>query len=94
MKKLLPLVILLSIGITQIYAQNCLQCTGTTASGNKATSIGYGTTASGLASFAGGISSNASGTYSFAFGDNAKAMGHYGIAFGNNAVVCHFVAVR
>ena len=71
------------MGITQIYAQSCLQCTGTTAA-NKATSIGNGTTASGLASFAGGNASDASGTSSFAFGNNANAIGAYSFAFGSN----------
>ncbi|MCL2435962.1 MAG: hypothetical protein FWD09_07495 [Lentimicrobiaceae bacterium] len=82
MKKLLPLVILLSIGITQIYAQNCFNCEPTT----KAFTIGNNTTASGLASFSGGNSSNALYDYSFAFGNNAKTMGQYSIAFGNNAI--------
>jgi len=53
MKKLLSLVILLSMGITPIYAQ-CYQCNNTTASGAQATSVGTGTTASGENSFAGG----------------------------------------
>jgi len=86
MKKIYTIVILLSMGITQIYAQSCFQCTGTTASGDKASSIGYGTTASGLASFAGGNTSEALGNYSFAFGNNAKAMNTSAIALGSNAV--------
>ena len=87
MKKIFTLVILLSMGITQIYAQACIECASTIASGNKASSIGYGTTASGLASFAGGISSVASGDYSFAFGNTAKALNDYGIALGSYAQV-------
>jgi len=86
MKKLLPLVILLSIGITQIYAQNCFNCDSTT----KAFTIGNATTASGLASFAGGNASNALGQFSFTFGNNAEVMGNNGIALGNNAKVNDF----
>ena len=87
MKKIYTLVILLSMGITQIYAQSCIECLGTHAPGDKATSIGYSTTASGLASFAGGNSSETSGTSSFAFGNYANATGTRGIALGNYANV-------
>ena len=82
MKKFYILVILLSMGITQIYAQ-CYQCTGTN---NTGFSIGTGV-ATGNNSFAGGSFSTASGINSFAFGDGSTVNALRGIALGNNANV-------
>ena len=79
MKKLLPLVIILSIGITQIYAQ-CYQCDSTT----KAFSIGA-SIATGTNSFAGGNESTTSAENSFVFGDNTQATVSGGIAIGDRA---------
>ena len=90
MKKIYTFLLLLSIGITQIYAQYCLQCDSTIASGNKATSIGTSTVAGGNNSFAGGYFSLAPAKNSFAFGSESKASGLNGIALGNNATVNNF----
>ena len=80
MKKIYLLVILLSTGITQIYAQTpCFQCDSTT----KAFTIGTNTIATGNNSFAGGFESVALGGNSFAFGVNAYANKLGSIAIGN-----------
>ena len=85
MKKIYTLIILLCMsGITQIYAQ-CLQCPGTTASGNNATSIGTNTMASDTNTFAGGYGSMALGKNAFAFGDQSSATQLGSIAIGNRA---------
>jgi hypothetical protein len=82
MKKLLSLVILLGMGIT-IYAQQpCIECTGTTASGDHATSVGAGTNANDDNSFAGGYSTTANGDNSFAFGANSTVNGDGSIGLG------------
>jgi hypothetical protein len=88
MKKFYSFVILIFFGITQIYSQ-CLQCTGTTALGAQATSVGTGTTANGANSFAGGNYSAVSNTSdnSFAFGNYSNVFGLNGIALGNYAKV-------
>ncbi|MDR0207350.1 MAG: hypothetical protein LBI45_08870 [Bacteroidales bacterium] len=65
MKKIYAIVILLSMGITQIYAQ-CFNCDSAT----KAFSIGAGI-ATGNNSFAGGYESLATTNNSFAFGSNS-----------------------
>ena len=80
MKKLLSLVILISMGITQIYAQTCYQCN------NTAFRMGSNSTANGQNSFAGGNSSRTDGNNSFAFGLQAKALQDYGIAIGNYVI--------
>ncbi|MCL2435745.1 MAG: hypothetical protein FWD09_06375 [Lentimicrobiaceae bacterium] len=81
MKKLLPLVILLSVGITKIYAQQpCHQCNGT------AFMIGTGT-ATGNNSFAGGNESEVFSNNGFVFGNESKVFGLNGIALGNFAQV-------
>ena len=82
MKKLLPLVILLSMGITQIHAQNCFDCNSST----KAFSIGTNTTATGNNSFVGGNESFASAANSFAFGYNSIVTQTDGIAIGSNLI--------
>jgi hypothetical protein len=82
MKKLYILVILLSLGITQIYAQ-CYQCTGTN---NTSFKIGN-TIASGENSFAGGNYSTVSSDEGFVFGNQSIVNGLRGIAFGNTARV-------
>ena len=71
-----------------LQAQNgdCVQCNGSTASGNNASAIGYNTTASGNNSFAGGYNSQAIGSNSFAFGYNSKASQSTNTAIGNTAV--------
>jgi len=80
MKKIYAIVILLSLGITQIYAQ-CYQCTGTS---NTSFSIGTGL-ATGSNSFAGGNSSVTSANNSFVFGNNSTVTGLRGIALGSEA---------
>ena len=84
MKKIYILVILLSLGITQIYAQ-CYTC-GT---GTNSFWIGAVNTAGGANSFAGGNLSTASGSNSFAFGYQSTVAGLRGIALGNETSVSH-----
>jgi len=81
MKKIFTLVILLSIGITQIYAQ-CFQCDSIT----KAFSIGA-SSATGTNSFAGGYESGTTtnATNSFVFGTNSLVNQSGGIAIGSFA---------
>ena len=78
MKKLLPLVILLSIEITQIYAQ-CYQCDSIT----KAFTIGTNTIAIGDNAFVGGYFSKVLNNNGFAFGNYANVFQADGIAIGN-----------
>jgi hypothetical protein len=80
MKKIYSIVILLSIGITQIYAQ-CYQCN------NTAFMIGTGTIATGQNSFVGGNTSFVSGNNAFAFGDTSQVFALNGIALGDHANV-------
>ncbi|MDR2970494.1 MAG: hypothetical protein LBU83_00995 [Bacteroidales bacterium] len=80
MKKIYAIVILLSFGITQIYAQ-CYQCNGTNFL------IGTGTAASGQNSFAGGNYSTVTNNNGFAFGNYSNVLGLNGIALGNYANV-------
>ena len=69
-------------------AQNgdCVQCNGSSATGNNASAIGNSTTASGNNAFAGGYGSQASGSNSLAFGYNSRATQNTNFAIGNNAV--------
>ena len=86
MKKIYTIVILLSLGITQIYAQSqCFNCDSTT----KAFTIGSYTTATGANSFAGGNDSGTSADNSFVFGNESTVLGVRGIALGNAAKVNH-----
>jgi len=80
MKKNYAIVILISFGITQIYAQSCFDCDNTT----KAFSIGA-SAATGNNSFAGGNESVTTAENSFVFGDNSFVTHSGGIAFGKNA---------
>jgi hypothetical protein len=82
MKKFYAIVILLSMVITQIYAQ-CYQCDSTT----KAFTIGTTTAATGDNSFAGGYESGTSTDNSFVFGNNSIVSGLRGIALGNEVNV-------
>ncbi len=70
-----------------LNAQNCVQCNGTSVSGETASAIGINTSASAKASFAGGMDSEAIGKYSFAFGDSAKAWSRNAIALGKQVSV-------
>ncbi|MCL2435761.1 MAG: polymer-forming cytoskeletal protein [Lentimicrobiaceae bacterium] len=85
MKKIYTIAILLSMGITQIYAQ-CYQCDSTT----KAFTIGTNNIATGQNAFAGGNESFAPANNSFAFGNGSQVLGLNGIALGNNAKVSNF----
>ena len=81
MKKIYAIVILIVIGITQIYAQNnCFNCDSIT----KAFSIGN-SAATGNNSFAGGNESIVTAENGFAFGDNSKVTHSGGIAIGDRA---------
>lgn len=73
--------------ITNVTAQNgdCVQCSGSAATGQNASAIGRNTTASGNNSFAGGYNTTASGSNSFAFGYASTATHSTTVAFGNNA---------
>jgi len=82
MKKIYAIVILLSMGITQIYAQ-CHFCIDNL----HAVTIGTNTNATGENSFAGGYFSLTSAKNSFVFGNESFVEGLNGIALGNNAVV-------
>ena len=68
-----------------IISQNCVQCNGSTATGNNASAVGYHTAASGNNSLAGGYNSQATGSNSFAFGYSSKASQSTNIALGNTA---------
>jgi cytoskeletal protein CcmA (bactofilin family) len=83
MKKIYTLVILLSMGITQIYAQQCFDCDDET----KAFTIGTNTIATGDNSFAGGNQSGTSTDNSFVFGNVSIVSGLRGIALGNETKV-------
>ena len=91
MKTFLQNSILLSIFlfflVTNVTAQNsdCVQCSGSAATGQNASAIGKNTTASGNNSFAGGYNTTASGSNSFAFGYASTATHSTTVAFGNNA---------
>jgi len=80
MKKIYTLVILLSMGITPMFAQSCFNCDSTT----KAFTIGA-SSATGINSFAGGDESEATGKNAFAFGDHSLATQLGCFAIGNNA---------
>ena len=80
MKKNLSLVILLCIGITPMFAQNCFECDPIT----KAFTIGN-SIASGNNSFAGGNESSATAENSFVFGDHSLVTQSGGIAIGDHA---------
>lgn len=66
-------------------SQNCVQCNGSTATGNNASAIGYNTSASGNNSLAGGYNSQATGSNSLAFGYSSKASQSTNVALGNTA---------
>ena len=84
MKKLYFILILIAIGITQIFAQNnCFNCDST----SKAFTIGTNTGASGQNSFAGGNQSFVSSQNGFVFGNYSSVDGSNGIALGSNANV-------
>ncbi|MFU8844310.1 MAG: hypothetical protein ACNA7V_10945 [Bacteroidales bacterium] len=69
------------------FSQNCVQCSGTIATGETSSAIGINNIASGKASFAGGIDSEAVGMYSLAFGDSAKAWSRNSIALGKHVSI-------
>lgn len=71
--------------LSKAQENGCVQCSGSTTSGNHASAIGNGTTASGNHSFAGGYLSTASGSNSFAFGYNSRASQSTATAIGNTA---------
>jgi hypothetical protein len=83
MKKLYLFLILITIGITHMFAQNCSDCYPIT----KAFRIGTGTGASGQNSFVGGNESFVTGNNAFVFGDHSNVDGLNGIALGSNANV-------
>jgi hypothetical protein len=62
----------------------CVQCSGSTTTGETASAIGINNIASGKASFAGGINSEAIEKYALAFGDSAKAWSRNSIALGKH----------
>ena len=66
-------------------SNDCVQCNGSSATGQNASAIGKNTTASGNNSFAGGYNTTASGSNSFAFGYASTATQSTTVAFGNNA---------
>lgn len=68
-----------------IYAQDCVQCNGSTITGTNASAAGSGNLASGNNSFAGGYNSKAKGSNSFAFGYNSNATQSTTAAIGNTA---------
>lgn len=71
--------------LSMAQENQCVQCNGSSSSGNYASAIGNGTTASGNHSLAGGYLSIASGSNSFAFGYNSKASQSTSTAIGNKA---------
>ena len=77
--------LLLMMGLTSQAQNGCVQCNGSSATGNNASAIGYNTTASGNNAFAGGYGSQASGSNSFAFGYNSQATQNTNFAIGNAA---------
>jgi hypothetical protein len=79
-------IILIFITLNSI-SQNCIQCSGTSATGETASAIGINNTASGKASFAGGIDSEAVERYTLAFGDSTKAWSRNSIALGKHVSV-------
>ena len=84
MKKLYFILILIAIGITQIFAQNnCFNCDSTT----KAFTIGTNNIASGGNSFVGGINSYVTSQNGFVFGNESNVAGLNGIALGSYANV-------
>ena len=91
MKKYLQNHILLGFFLTflaiHVNAQNsdCVQCSGSTASGSNASAIGKNTNASGNNALAGGYNTTASGSNSFAFGYGSTATKSTTAAIGNNA---------
>lgn len=79
--------LLLSFLFIQANAQNndCVQCSGSVATGDNASAIGKNTTASGNNALAGGYNTTASGSNSFAFGYGSTATKSTTVAIGNNA---------
>lgn len=73
---------LLFLSLQQSFAQQCVQCNGTTTSGTYPSAIGGNTSATGNYSFAGGLLSSASGDASFAFGNRVQVEGTSSVAFG------------
>lgn len=77
---------ILFLGLTMtVKSQNCVQCNGSSATGNNASAIGKNTIASGNNSFAGGYNSQSSGSNSLSFGYNSKATQSTAVALGNTA---------
>lgn len=70
---------------TTAKSQNCVQCSGSSATGNNASAIGKNTIASGNNSLAGGYNSQSSGSNSLSFGYNSKATQSTAVALGNTA---------
>jgi hypothetical protein len=83
MKKIYSIVILITIGIMQIYAQNCYQC----GNGTNAFMVGAYTTATDSNSFVGGNYSTVTSRNGFAFGYYSTVNGLNGIALGSYANV-------
>jgi len=85
-KSLLLSFITLTFTITLNAQNNCVQCNGSSATGNNASAIGYNTVASGNNAFAGGYGSQATASNSLAFGYNSKATQSTNTALGNTAI--------
>lgn len=81
---LVQLVLYIIIFSINVYTQNCYECPGNTASGEKATAFGLGNIASGDYSFAAGYQNTAEGYSSISFGRLSNASGTYSLAFGSN----------
>jgi hypothetical protein len=73
---------LLFLSLQQSFAQQCVQCDGTTTSGLFPSAIGRYTKATANYSFAGGIYSEANGSASIAFGNRAYATGANSVVLG------------
>lgn len=73
--------------VINVNAQNndCVQCSGSMATGDNASAVGKNTTASGNNAFAGGYNTTASGSNSLAFGYGSTAAKSTTAAIGNNA---------
>jgi hypothetical protein len=81
---LVQLVLYIIIFSINVYTQNCFECTGNTADGEKATALGLGNIASGDYSFAAGYQNTAEGYSSISLGRLSYAFGTYSLAFGSN----------
>lgn len=76
--------VLLLVMAAPIYAQNCINCSGTTNTGTNASAIGTNTAATGHSSFASGYNSSASGNYCTSIGYGVNTTGMYSTAIGKD----------